>query len=144
MDFRVNAFALNFDDAWKPFSVTDAALLHATLCLVAQHQDLLRGASDSKENLWHKGEVMRVMNVRLKDVGRTVTDADITSIALLVILEVFWSIPYIETYLWTIQSTNGTYEAASAHRVGLMKMLKFHGGYLSCNPMPVVLRVLAW
>jgi hypothetical protein len=33
--FRINAFAVNFDETWKPFSITDSALLHATLCLVA-------------------------------------------------------------------------------------------------------------
>jgi hypothetical protein len=86
--FITNAFAINYDDAWKPFSTTDPALLHATLCLVAQHEDLVRGAEDSSENLFHKGEVMRLMNSRLLDGRYTVTDADITSVALLVILEV--------------------------------------------------------
>jgi len=86
--FIVNAFAINFDDTWKPFSVTDSALLHATICLVAQHEDLLRGLDDSSENLYHKGEVMRLMNSRLLDHSYSITDADITSVALLVILEV--------------------------------------------------------
>jgi len=86
--FITNAFAINYDDAWKPFSTTDPALLHATLCLVAQHEDLVRGIEDSSENLFHKGEVMRLMNGRLLDETYKVTDADITSVALLVILEV--------------------------------------------------------
>jgi hypothetical protein len=58
------------------------------LCLVAQHGDLVRGIADSSANLFHKGEVMRLMNSRLLDGSYKVTDADITSIALLVILEV--------------------------------------------------------
>lgn len=86
--FITNAFAINYDNVWKPFSTTDPALLHATLCLVAQHEDLVRGVEDSSENLFHKGEVMRLMNDRLLDETYTVTDADITSVALLVILEV--------------------------------------------------------
>jgi hypothetical protein len=86
--FITNAFAINYDDAWKPFSTTDSALLHATLCLVAQHGDLVRGIADSSANLFHKGEVMRLMNTRLLDELHKVTDADITSVALLVILEV--------------------------------------------------------
>jgi hypothetical protein len=86
--FIANAFAINYDDTWKPFSATDSALLHATLCLVAQHEDLVRGVEDSSENLFHKGEVMRLMNGRLLDETYKVTDADITSVALLVILEV--------------------------------------------------------
>lgn len=126
--FRANAFAINFDDAWKPFSITDSALLHATLCLTAQHQDLLRGTDDSKENLWHKCEAMSLMNRRLREVGRIVTDADIISVALLAIIE----------------SINGTFEAAFAHRVGLTKMIDVHNGYLSFQHNPVILRVLAW
>jgi hypothetical protein len=86
--FITNALAINHDDAWKPFSTTDPALLHATLCLVSQHEDLLRGVEDSSENLFHKGEVMRLMNGRLLDETYKVTDADITSVALLVILKV--------------------------------------------------------
>jgi hypothetical protein len=85
--FRINAFAINFDEAWKPFSITDKALLHATLCLVAQHEDLLSGR-ELEESLFHKGEVMRLMNVRLRESGREISDADITTIAILVVLEV--------------------------------------------------------
>jgi hypothetical protein len=77
--FITNAFAINYDDAWKPFSTTDSALLHG---------DLVRGIADSSANLFHKGEVMRLMNSRLLDELHKVTDADITSVALLVILEV--------------------------------------------------------
>jgi hypothetical protein len=86
--FITNAFAINYDDAWKPFTTTDSALLHATLCLVAQHEDLVRGIEDSSANLFHKGEVMRLINSRLLDVSYKVSDTDITSVALLVILEV--------------------------------------------------------
>jgi hypothetical protein len=86
--FTVNAFAVNYDDKWKPFSISDAALLHAILCLVAQHEDLLRGADDSSTSLYHKGQVMTLINQRLKDDPQNVTDASVTAIALLVILEV--------------------------------------------------------
>lgn len=55
---------------------------------MAQHGDLVRGTADSSANLFHKGEVMRLMNSRLLDESYKVTDADITSVALLVILEV--------------------------------------------------------
>ena len=107
--FITNAFAINYDDAWKPFSTTDPALLHATLCLVAQHEDLIRGVEDSSENLFHKGEVMRLMNSRLLDGRYKVTDADVTSVALLVILEVRRSLK------------------------SMKRMLKFHGR-LSMDP----------
>ncbi|KAE9377230.1 hypothetical protein N431DRAFT_368979 [Stipitochalara longipes BDJ] len=126
--FITNAFAINYDDTWKPFSTTDPALLHATLCLVAQHEDLVRGVEDSSENLFHKGEVMRLMNSRLLDGKYKVTDADVTSVALLVILE----------------AINGSFEAATAHKIGLSKMISFYGGLLSFEQNPVVVRVLSW
>ncbi|KAE8453682.1 hypothetical protein EG329_009193 [Mollisiaceae sp. DMI_Dod_QoI] len=126
--FISNAFAINYDNTWKPFSITDAALLHATLCLVAQHEDLQRGTDESSENLFHKGEAMRLMNKRLLEQWHSLTDADITSVAIFVILE----------------SINGTFEAASAHRVGLLKMVRLRGGIFTFETNNIVLRVLAW
>ncbi|KAF8867341.1 hypothetical protein BDZ45DRAFT_795057 [Acephala macrosclerotiorum] len=126
--FISNAFAINYDGAWKPFSITDSALLHATLCLVAQHEDLLRGLYESSESLFHKGEAMRLMNRRLLEKWHCISDADVTSVALFVILE----------------SINGTFEAASAHRVGLLKMTRLRGGIWSFESNGVVLRVLSW
>lgn len=86
--FTVNAFAINYDDAWKPFSISDSALLHATLCLVAQHEDLIRGSEDSSDNLYHKCQALKLINNRLLDERDQVSDASITSVAILVILEV--------------------------------------------------------
>jgi len=86
--FIVNAFAINYDDAWKPFSITDSALIHTTLCLVAQHEDILRGAEDSSDNLFHKGQAMTILNSRLLEDRDCISDASITSVAMLVILEV--------------------------------------------------------
>ena len=54
---------------------------------MAQHEDLLAGR-ESEENLFHKGEVMRLMNGRLRDSGREISDADVTTVAMLVVLEV--------------------------------------------------------
>ena len=143
--FITNAFAINYDDAWKPFSTTDSALLHATLCLVAQHEDLVRGVADSSENLFHKGEVMRLMNGRLLDESYKVTDADITSVALLVILEVIQTSLKLKLSLTKYrQAINGSFEAATAHKIGLSKMVMFYGGILALEQNQVVVRVLSW
>lgn len=80
---------MNYDNAWKPFSVTDAALLHVTLSLAAQHQDILRDDEDSRDSLYHRGQAMRLMNQRLLNLQHYISDADVTSVAMLVILEVF-------------------------------------------------------
>jgi len=86
--FTTNAFAINYDDTWKPFSISDAALLHATLCLVAQHEDLIQGIEDSSDSLYHKGKALTLINERLLDDKHRMSEASITSVAVLVILEV--------------------------------------------------------
>ncbi len=86
--FVSNAFAINYDDTWKPFSITDPALLHATLGLTAQHRDLLYDINDSFDNLYHKGEAMKVMTQRLTQESHRISDADVTCVAVLVDLEV--------------------------------------------------------
>jgi hypothetical protein len=86
--FTVNTFAIDYDDTWKKFSISDSAILHATLSLVAQHEDILRGVKDSINNLFHKGQAMKFINSRLGQDAECVSDGNITSVAILVILEV--------------------------------------------------------
>jgi hypothetical protein len=86
--FVANAFPINYDGAWVPFSATDAALFHACLSLVAQHQDVLRDAEDSRNSLYHRGQAMKLLTQRLVDQQHYISDVDITSVAILVIVEV--------------------------------------------------------
>jgi hypothetical protein len=39
---------------------------------------------------------------------------------------------------------NGTFEAASAHRVGLLKMLKVRGGFWNFEQNAMLIRILSW
>jgi hypothetical protein len=39
---------------------------------------------------------------------------------------------------------NGAFEAASAHRVGLLKMIRVRGGYGIFEQNALLIRVLAW
>jgi hypothetical protein len=86
--FTSNAFAVNYDDTWKPYSVSDAALLHATLSMVAQHSDFLTGSEESSDNLYHKGQALQLINSRLLKDKLFMSDASLTTVAVLVSLEV--------------------------------------------------------
>lgn len=126
--FTSNAFAINYDDTWKPYSVSDSALLHATLSLVAQHSDLLHGTGDSPDSLYHKGQALKLINSRLFNDKAFMSDANITTIVVLLSLE----------------AISGTFEAATAHQAGLMKMVKLRGGPCSLNHNSALLRAMAW
>jgi hypothetical protein len=88
---------------------------------------------------------MRLMNNRLLDESYKVTDADITSVALLVILEVILTFQCRKQQLMPeSQTINGSFEAATAHKIGLSKMVNFYGGIWNLEYNPVVIRVLSW
>jgi hypothetical protein len=55
---------------------------------VAQNQDILRDAEDSKDSLYHRGQAMKLLNQRLVDQQHYISDVDVTSVAILVIIEV--------------------------------------------------------
>jgi hypothetical protein len=42
------------------------------------------------------------------------------------------------------QAINGSFEAATAHKVGLTKMVSCYGGIWSLEENPVIVRVLSW
>jgi hypothetical protein len=138
--FSINAFAINYDNAWKPFSISDPAVLHATLSLVAQHSSILysstlpteNSSGESSDLLFHKGKTMGFLNQRLRERAggkeKMVDEGNITIVIMLVILE----------------AIDGTFEGATVHRDGLLKMVRMYGGVERLWGNPVLLRVLAW
>ncbi|KAG4441691.1 hypothetical protein IFR05_002825 [Cadophora sp. M221] len=126
--FTRNIFAINYDSSWNIFDVTDSALLHVTCCMIAQNRDILCGTEDSQNTLYHKGEMMKIMTLRLTETSHSLSDADVFSVAVLVILE----------------SIQGTIQAATAHLLGLLRMVDMRGGYQNFEYSPLMLRLLAW
>ncbi|KAH7323651.1 hypothetical protein BKA65DRAFT_567473 [Rhexocercosporidium sp. MPI-PUGE-AT-0058] len=126
--FTRNIFAINYDSSWNIYDVTDSAVLHVTCCMISQNRDILSSTDDSPDTLYHKGEMMKIMSLRLTETSHKLGDADIFSVAVLVILE----------------SIQGTSQAATAHRVGLQRMVNLRGGYQSFKHSPLMLRLLAW
>jgi hypothetical protein len=88
---------------------------------------------------------MRIINTRLLNEFYQVTDVDITSVALLAILEVGMICLNLRNLLTQYcQTINGSFEAATAHKIGLSKMINSYGGIWSLEQNPVVVRCLSW
>lgn len=87
---------------------------------------------------------MKLINQRLIDDPQTLSDASVTSIALLVIQEVSsFQVSLIEANN-KYQTISGSLEAASTHQIGLLKLIKLRGGICVFQKNCVLLRVLAW
>ena len=86
--FTMNSAAVNPEGSWLAFAITDAALLHALLSLVAYHFDLTQGRDESPDSLYQKGEAMRKMKERLKDNQQQINDVSIATVSLLANAEV--------------------------------------------------------
>jgi len=65
--------------------MSDSALAHATLSMVAQQEETLYGREYSQDSLYHKGEVMKLINNRLRDKDHVVCNANVIAVALLVV-----------------------------------------------------------
>ncbi len=85
----MNSVAVNPEGSWLSFALTDAALLHATLSLVAYHYDITHGKEESLDCLHQKGEAIKRMNHRLADSHQQFSDTTIATVALFMNIEVY-------------------------------------------------------
>src|SRR5271170_1342296 len=85
----MNSVAVNPEGSWLSFALTDAALLHATLSLVAYHYDITHGRDESLDCLYHKGEAIKKMNQRLGDSHWQFSDTTIATVSLFANIEVY-------------------------------------------------------
>jgi hypothetical protein len=84
----MNSVAVNPEGSWLSFALTDAALLHASLSLVAYHYDITHGKDESLDCLYQKGEAIRKMNSHLGDSHRQFSDTTIATVAIFTNIEV--------------------------------------------------------
>src|ERR1700689_4805752 len=71
------------------FSISDSALLHATLLHSALSISMLRGQSYTSDLLFHQGEAIRFINERIGDpYNKASSDATIAAVANLTTFEV--------------------------------------------------------
>jgi len=98
---------------WTASALTDVALLHSTLCSTSGH--LLRNANQPEllsVYLSHKAETIRIVNERMTDISKALTDETLGAIALLV----------------TGQTCHGDYNEMNIHMRGLAKLIGMRGG----------------
>jgi len=101
-------------------------MLHSILYLVALHRDLKHGMRDSPECLHHGGEALSIINRRIGDTHRGLSDSTIAAVALLVNRE----------------NLDGRYDVANVHMQGLHKMVKLRGGIQTLSG--VHQRIITW
>jgi hypothetical protein len=85
---KQNAFAFYSEEQLFTHVAVDPAWLNATLSLIALHKDLRLGRAISQESLFHRGEALRIVNIRLTGLSRRVDDATIGAIASLASFDV--------------------------------------------------------
>ena len=78
--FWDNSLSCNPEGQWLSVAFSDAAILHATLCLVALHKG--RGR-ESNSYFWHRGEAMHLISKNLDDPRQAISDANIAAVAVL-------------------------------------------------------------
>ena len=143
--FTMNSIAINAEGSWLSFALTDAALLHATLSLVAYHYDITHGRDESLDCLYQKGEAIKKMNQRLGDSHRQFSDTTIATVSLLVNIEVYTVSTQGSYGVLTEEKTmSGTRPISDVHMTALEKMVTARGGLENFNHNKVLQRVLTW
>jgi hypothetical protein len=94
--FTQNSFAVNPEGCFFDFAKTDAALLHALLCLVSIHYHLNNGSDRAAGTLvfaynqavYHQTEAVRIVNQRLTVPESYYSDTFVCAVAILANCEV--------------------------------------------------------
>ena len=81
--FWDNSLAANPEGQWMSVAVSDPAILHATLCLVALHKIQTRREQETNFFLWQRGEAMRLISKNLADPEQAISDTTIAAVAVL-------------------------------------------------------------
>ena len=78
-----NSLAVNPEGKWMSTALSDGAMLHATLALVALHRIQTRGVARTDLFFWHRGEAIRLISQNLADPGKFTSDATLGAVAVL-------------------------------------------------------------
>lgn len=143
--FTMNSVAVNPEGSWFSFALTDAALLHATLSLVAYHYDITHGRNGSLDCLYQKGEAIKKMNQRLGNSHQQFRDTAIATVSLFANFEVYTvSTQDLYGVLTEEKTMSGTRPISDVHMTALESMVTARGGLENFNHNKVLQRVLTW
>ena len=127
--FWGNAFAGNPEGIWLAITLSDPALFHANVCLVAQHRRLTRNVFDPKSYYWHRGEAMRIISSRLMAKYEAINDTTIGAVAILSNSD--------EHGLWAD-------DVQQSHIDGLAHLVQMRGGLAAMTTSEQIKRVVRW
>ncbi len=75
-------------DVWMPQAVADPLLFLATLNYAAAHIDIIHETQNNPRTIAQKGEIIRLINLRLQDSAEAVSNTTIGAVAMLAAMEV--------------------------------------------------------
>ena len=105
--FWDNSLAVNPEGMWLSVAVSDLAMFHATLSLVALHKFQTRGGPQASSYFWHRGEAMRLISQNLADPGQATSDATIGAVAILSASDNAVSLPILLERTWRRRKKKG-------------------------------------
>ncbi|KAE8443125.1 hypothetical protein EG329_002369 [Mollisiaceae sp. DMI_Dod_QoI] len=109
-------------------AIHDAALFHTFLAHYVASYDLRYGSGDPEESLRHRMEAVRIVNERLADIPRALSDGTIATVANIAVYE----------------AGNGSLKSMVVHLKGLEEMVNMRGGTENGGFDPNVRRLIAW
>ncbi|CAD6577550.1 MAG: hypothetical protein ASARMPRED_008317 [Alectoria sarmentosa] len=117
-----------FTNEWMPHAVTDPLLFLATLNYAAAHLDVVHGRQSSPRTIAQKGQIIRLINMRLQDSAETVSNTTIGAVAMFAAME----------------TTTGNQHDLSVHMDGLDKMVTIRGGLQQLGWDGVLQLFISW
>lgn len=129
VSFSANSHACNPEGRWLATAFMDAAMLHATLSLVAIHRRDKFSSNLSKLYFEHRGEAMKIIGHRLTEADQAISDATIGAVALLSSSD--------NHFDWSS-------EVQSQHSTALAGLIAMRGGIKSLSTNRHIQRVVGW
>lgn len=127
--FWANSYACNPEKSWMPLAMTDSAMLHATLTLVAIHRRDCCSALLDESYFKHRGQAMKLIVERLHDSTAGISESTIGAVAILSNSD--------NQFDWS--TTTQAY-----HIDGLYALVHLRGGIESLKANKDIQRVVAW